>query len=300
MRRRNSHPVGSVTIVLMLVASAGCSSTPTQRPASIPQASPVVTAPSAAPEPLPTTIPTTQPGSTEPRSARRTLGKSVEGRPIEMVQIGTGPSAFLILAGLHGDEPTGCYVAEHLVGLLAGSVAVPENVSVFVVTCANPDGRESGKRGNAHGVDLNRNFPASNWRLTRPNSTYGGAKPASEPETVAVMEIVRELHPALILSIHSIRDGRQCNNYDGPATRPAELMGRYNGYPVEETIGYPTPGSLGSWAGKDLNFAVITLELPREQSGERAWSRNRDALLAVIGIEPGKSSATQPAATSAR
>ena len=59
-------------------------------------------------------------------------------------------------------------------------------------------------------------------------------------------------------------------------------MARLNDYPVQPQIGYPTPGSLGSWAGIDQGIPVITLELPKRHSGPRSWQRNRAALLAVI------------------
>ena len=59
-------------------------------------------------------------------------------------------------------------------------------------------------------------------------------------------------------------------------------MGRHNGYPVTATMGYPTPGSLGSWAGIDRQIPIVTLELPREQPGHEAWVTNREALLAAI------------------
>jgi protein MpaA len=59
-------------------------------------------------------------------------------------------------------------------------------------------------------------------------------------------------------------------------------MAMHNVYPVKATIGYPTPGSFGSWAGIDLQIPVITLELPRDLPSEKAWEGNRDALLEAI------------------
>ena len=51
-----------------------------------------------------------------------------------------------------------------------------------------------------------------------------------------------------------------------------------NGYEAKDNIGYPTPGSLGSWAGIDRQIPMITLELPRKMGGEEAWEQNRQAL----------------------
>src|SRR5205085_5664810 len=109
-----------------------------------------------------------------------------------------------------------------------------------------------------------------------------GQQATSEPETRAIISAIDVTHPRLIISIHSIDDGRECDNYDGPAADIARVMSRYNGYRVTGTMGYPTPGSLGSYAGIDQQIPIITLELPRKQSGEAAWQKNRDALLAAI------------------
>jgi len=59
-------------------------------------------------------------------------------------------------------------------------------------------------------------------------------------------------------------------------------MSGHNGYPPAATIGYPTPGSLGSYAGIDRQIPMITLELPRTLPGQAAWDNNRAALLAAI------------------
>ena len=153
--------------------------------------------------------------------------------------------------------------------------------TVGVIPLANPDGVALRTRTNANGVDCNRNFPATNSRTTRPGRNHAGPSPASEPETRAVMRAVETLRPTRVVSIHS---PLRCNNYDGPpaALAVAQLMSRHNGYPVEASIGYATPGSFGTWAGVDRGIPVVTLELPPHTPGERAWTENRDALLAVI------------------
>jgi protein MpaA len=107
---------------------------------------------------------------------------------------------------------------------------------------------------------------------------YGGPTPASEPETRAVISVVKEFQPTRIVTIHSISGHRQCNNYDGPGRALARKMSHINGYPVSDAIGYPTPGSFGHWAGVELGIATITLELPSHHSAKRCWEDNRLAL----------------------
>ena len=53
-----------------------------------------------------------------------------------------------------------------------------------------------------------------------------------------------------------------CVNFDGPADAWAEAVSQACGWPVRPQIGYPTPGSLGSWLGVDRGLPVLTLELP--------------------------------------
>ena len=79
--------------------------------------------------------------------------------------------------------------------------------------------------------------------------------------------------------------GRPMNNYDGPGKALAQSLSRFNKYMVSDSIGYPTPGSLGSWVGNDLDTPIITLELPRKISPENAWNANKLALIEMLKFE---------------
>ena len=213
------------------------------------------------------------------------IGYSVEHRPIEMRRFGTGDRPVLIMGAIHGDETGAATLANAMAEELARQPQLAGGVPVVVIPIANPDGYAAGTRVNAHHVDLNRNFPASNWSTRSPGRTrnnFGGQTSASEPETAALMQTIEQLHPRLIISIHSME--APCNNYDGPAQQIAELMSHYNGYPATANIGYPTPGSLGNWAGVDRQIPIITLELPRHAFNEKMWTTNRDAIAGAIGL----------------
>jgi len=225
------------------------------------------------------------------------LGKSVMGQPLVLEVFGTGPQPVLILGGFHGDEASGADVARRLAALLREDPAAAQGRPVAVLAPVNPDGLTRGTRANANGVDLNRNFPAQNWRPSAAGRRYfGGRQPASEPEVRAVMWAVEWLRPGLVISLHARARG-PCNNYDGPAGRPvAERMARHNGYPVVATIGYPTPGSLGNWAGIDQRIPMVTLELPGRLGGRPCWRANREALLAAVGGHAAPPTPSAPAA----
>lgn len=211
------------------------------------------------------------------------LGYSVQGRPIEAFRFGTRGPVALILAGFHGDEQAGVHVARQLAELLAVEPDLCGRWRVVIVANVNPDGFARRARRNARRVDLNRNFPAADWRRgDSPDAPPGGPAPLSEPESAIVRDLVVELKPRFILSVHAITRDRQCNNYDGPAERLAQAMAARNGYPAKASIGYPTPGSFGRWAGAEQGIPTVTLELPARASAEQCWADNRNALLAAL------------------
>jgi len=237
----------------------------------------------SAPKPAMSAPNPVMPKLTEPRLIG--LGESVKGQPIVATVFNDGPRPVLILGGIHGDEVTSVDLTRNLIELLKRDISLAGGKSVAIIAVANPDGYAANKRTNAHGVDLNRNFPASNYRTVSqsksPKGRYG-ANAASEPETRALLRALDSFNPRMIISIHSISDGRYCNNYDGPASDIAQKMSALNGYPAKANIGYPTPGSMGTFAGIDRQIPMITLELPRGGTGADAWAKNKDALIAAI------------------
>ncbi len=213
------------------------------------------------------------------------LGRSVDGAPIECLHFPSstpGQSSILLFAGIHGDEQSTVGVMRRFVEELT-STTPRLDVDLYVIPLANPDGYAAKTRTNANKVDLNRNFPAVNWKTSQRKTQYwNGPAPLSEPESRALHDLVLKLKPIRILSMHSIKAGRHGNNYDGPAEFLAALLASKNQYNVLPTMGYPTPGSFGSWAGIDLNIPTITLELPSNVSSDTAWKQNRDALWAFV------------------
>ena len=214
------------------------------------------------------------------------IGRSVEGRPLTLFVFGEerdGAPLTLILGGIHGNEPAGAGVCRELVRYLTDHPEACAGRRVAVLPEANPDGLLRRLRTNKNLVDLNRNFPAKNWAKTRRSSFFGGDAPATQPETVALVALIERLKPAGIISVHAM--DQPCNNYDGPAEEWARRMALLNGYPVRASIGYPTPGSLGSWAGIDRKIPTITLELREGRGVARSWDENREALLDALAPE---------------
>lgn len=141
-----------------------------------------------------------------PGVAARVVGESVEGRPIHLVTMGEGPFVFWVMGRLHGNEPSGMEAILLLMELLAApAAALPEDAPAVLhdlrahrelllerltfvfVPVGNPDGAAAFQRGNAAGVDLNRDFFA-----------FG------QPESQAVRDAWWEHRPDACLDLHNI------------------------------------------------------------------------------------------------
>lgn len=208
-----------------------------------------------------------------------TTARSVDGRRIEAVAIGSGDNSVLLIGGIHGNEPSGVRLVGRFKRWAERHWTPPPGCRLIVVPDANPDGRARDSRKNADGVDLNRNFPARDWG-TRPRRKGDdpGPRPASEPETRFIVRLIKHFRPRLIISVHA---PYHQVNIDGPAMRFARDMRRFDRDRITRSIGYPTPGSLGRYAGRDRHIPVITLELASE-NGHAIWNAERPALLAAV------------------
>ena len=127
------------------------------------------------------------------------FGTSVLGQRLEIWRPAEGEVRTLVVAGIHGEEPETTVVLSRALRALA----VPLR-RCAVVLAANPDGILRGTRGNARGVDLNRNFPSRNWQaesvthrwvIEEPSEVWlsTGEAPGSEPETAALLVLSKKL-----------------------------------------------------------------------------------------------------------
>lgn len=159
----------------------------------------------------------------------------------------------LVIGCFHGDEPQG----EHLINAYLNH---RPNTNLLMIPRLN----SCDTRVNKNGVDLNRNFPTKNWILSEKNEYFGGESPASEEETQFIIEVVEKYKPQVILTLHA---PYKVVNYDGGSKSDLEIIEKISKimeYPIEESIGYPTPGSFGTWAGVERDILTITLELNEE------------------------------------
>lgn len=217
----------------------------------------------------------------------RVLGRSPKGRQIVAYRKGNPAASrtIVVLGQMHGDETAGAQTAR----FIRDELAVDSDVDLWIVPTMNPDGAALGTRKNARKVDLNRNWPTAGW-VSGPSSSgyYGGPRPASEPETTAMVRFLADVRPEYVTSLH----------------QPFGAVGRTSKLPAyvdrlaywlrlpQQWIGAPTAGgggggsssddpTLTSWYNKRYQGVAVTVELPRHPSTRyRTWTAGTGILKA--------------------
>ena len=125
------------------------------------------------------------------------IGHSAQGREIRATRVGEEGARVnvLVVGDVHGNEPAGEAIVARL------KRARVQGVTLWLVRTGNPDGRAGSTRQNARGVDLNRNFPWR-WRPGARGTYFPGPRAGSEPETQALMRLVKRVRPQLGIYYH--------------------------------------------------------------------------------------------------
>ena len=224
-------------------------------------------------------VPGVDPAACRASGLNAGAGRSVRGVPLWSNDVlpATGAPKFkvLLLGGIHGDELASVTLAFDWIARSHGvqASAMPHaktarptisDVAWRFVPLLNPDGllHSPSTRVNAHGVDLNRNFPTADWardaqpywikRTKRDPRRFPGLQPLSEPESRWLLEQIDQFHPDLIVSVHAPYG---LLDFDGPPPAPRRL-----GSLQLDPVGV-YPGSLGNYGGLVKNVPVMTLEL---------------------------------------
>jgi murein peptide amidase A len=213
------------------------------------------------------------------------LGTSGEGRPLTGYWLGTGPDTLIVVGGIHGrpEANSSALVWQLLDYFESGGSALPPRLQLLFVPEANPDGLANGSRELADGVDPNRNFPTADWTP----GTYGpgrwlpdggGGWPLSEPETIALAQMIERIHPAAVLSYHSaaaIATGGASAQSSGLLDVYAEV----SGYPPRQFAAYPVTGDFAQWCDE---IGIPTIEVELSDHFDSELDRNRVAVQAVL------------------
>ena len=210
----------------------------------------------------------------QPSTARSVKGRTIYVRDVHPQGNGL---RILVIGGMHGDELSSASVALHWIER-AQAEASPNQWRF--IPALNPDGLFSrpSSRVNAHGVDLNRNFPTPRWdheaaaywvkKTLKDPRRWPGKKALSEPESKFLFDEMERFKPNLIVSIHAPYG---VLDFDGPLMPPTRLGRLYL-----DQVGV-FPGSLGNYGGVHKGMPVVTIELssaqktPSEEEMNRMW-----------------------------
>jgi len=198
-----------------------------------------------------------------------TIGKTVQGRDLEIVRIGRAhaPHRVLIRARAHPWESGGSWVVHGLIrSLLSGDPANETYLAryaVYILPMANKDGVAAGKtRFNMRGKDLNRNWD-------RP------ADPALAPENQALETWIEAMieageGPELAFDLHNDQSGRihvsrpslDLEAYLKQVDRYEALMREHTWFTEGKTGGsFRNPGSIGEGLLERFGIVAFVQEL---------------------------------------
>lgn len=210
-----------------------------------------------------------------------TIGTSVKGIPITASRYGTKGGAVVLLVGqVHGSEKGSRKILQ---GIADAMLLDAPTLDVWVIFVANPDGASSNERTNFNKVDLNRNFPTSDWKLSSRGRNYSGKYARSEPETKALVDFIQTRKPVLSVWYHQV----------GPVVDPHPLGDMNIMREYAKTVKYPLSAArcAGSCVGTATTYhsenvkgsTAFVVELPAKVTRAHVV-RNVAAFMRILTI----------------
>lgn len=222
------------------------------------------------------------------------IGTSAQGRDMTSYTFGSGTTALLFVGATHGNEKSSAYILQNFIDYLEDHPdAIPADHKVVIVPKINPDGFAANSRVNANNVDLNRNFPASNWKSTvkLPDQTVlatgGGVTALSEPESSALAKYVQRNTFRMIISYHA-RASVVIPNDSGDSVAVARKYADQSpvGFLANSSSGsffnYDTTGAFEDWVHDALGRPVMVVELA--DYGTYEFTAHRTAILNLLQL----------------
>jgi hypothetical protein len=263
-------------------------------------------------------------------------GRSNEGRDLPRYDFGDASKPAVLLTGLiHAVEWIGSLaLLDVMRTLVRRESPILRSARVVVLPIVNPDslhansqrlaeGRRAFRRGNARGVDLNRNFPRLSRRTPlhpfagsrfRASPHFTGPHPFSEPESRAVRDVAASVRPALSFGFHSFGDlllypwaftakpNPRAQSYErvGRAFRKAQPRRPYD--VMQARRFYATVGDMDDWLDAEHGTLAFTVEVsrlsldllrPSRLFNPFCWMNPRDVRETIANVTPGVTAAIE-------
>lgn len=227
-----------------------------------------------------------------------TIGTSIKGNNIEVMQFGNGPIERMIVAGVHGgNEWNTTALADELIAYLKKNPQIiPADRTLYILRLLNPDGEARGHnldgRTNERGVDLNRNWDAfwvADWSRDgcwnyRPISA--GSGPFSEPETRALRDFLQAHDVSALINYHSAALGVFAGGRppETESVRLAKSIAEVSNYAYPPTdTGCKYTGQFADWLAMN-GTAAVDLELTNHTDTD--FEENLKVLDVLLKWEP--------------
>lgn len=215
-------------------------------------------------------------------------GSSVQGRPLVAYYFGSSGPVTMYVGAIHGNEASSSGIMKAWIDHLEANPNLYEGKRIVVVPTINPDGIARGSRTNARGVNLNRNFPTSNWvsDINDTDGTHvagGGTQPLSEPEASALATLTTSIQPRLLLSFHAVGSltvGDPGGYSAGYAARYASMVGYKDATGQGGTFDYDITGAYEDWTYANRGIPSMVIELG--SYGYFNFAHHRAALEAML------------------
>lgn len=240
-----------------------------------------------------------------PQNIKKVIfGTSTMGRALEYCRWGEGGTKILFLAAIHGNEVGTVKLLYKLIDFLtSGEQNLKNKFTLFFIPCLNIDGYHLAIRNpeylnggnigrfNTNKVDLNRNFDTpgfqkyavysfgKNYQEKMP--VYAGEYGNSEPETKALVELIKNEDIKTVFSFHNA--GREImGNRLNKSQELIKIFSEKSGFRLvndEEWKSLNQTGTLKEWC--EINN-IIYLEPEGTTRWGNDWSNQKDAIISTI------------------
>lgn len=244
--------------------------------------------------PPPTAVPTeVVPPTPTVFQSTEVIGQSAGGSAIEAIRVGTGDKVVVFVGALQGGVApnTRDLVQQAADFFEANPEQVPGDVRVIFVPVLNPDGMAAGNRPNSRGVYLGNNWDirwsANPHTPEGVKSGGGGSAPFSEPESVALRDLVKGRNAQVVIFYQAsvpnglVIPGEGLGQATSTASLPmGKLLSDVTGFRMIRTWADRTiTGDPSDWMDREGIMSAIIL-LPNK--GDTDWTRQREGMLAAM------------------